>query len=77
MEDKQLRKLSASDFKRLVGVQRQTFQTMVRLVKREYKKLKKQKKIRSSSKIRGQKTELINITIFTRVSNISTSSYQL
>ena len=49
MEDKQLRKLSASDFKRLIGVQRQTFQEMVRLVKREYKKIKKTKKIRCSS----------------------------
>ena len=44
MEDKQLRKLSGSDFKRLIGVQRQTFQEMVRLVKREYKIIKKIKK---------------------------------
>ncbi len=44
MEDKQLRKLSASEFKRLIGVQRQTFQAMVRLIKKEYKQIKKNKK---------------------------------
>ena len=44
MKWKQLRKLSKQEFKRLVGVNFQTFQIMLKLVKKQEKRNRKLKK---------------------------------